>query len=62
MSEKSYKIIKYWSSNNQPNNCTINIPKQFVKEHNLLNSQFLKVTSVESGILIQPLKEVPKPE
>ena len=62
LTEKSYKIIKYWSSNNQPNNCTINIPKQYVKEHDLLKNQFLMVTSTQNGILIQPLKEVPKSE
>lgn len=62
MSEKTYKIVKYWSSNNQPNNCTINIPAEFVKQHELLKGKFLMVRSVENGILIQPLKEVQKSE
>ena len=57
-----FKVIKYWCSNNQQGNVTINVPKDYVKIHNLLVNKFVVVTCRPDGILLQPLKEVEKTE
>lgn len=53
-----YRIRSFWSSNNRPDNVVVNIPKDFVIAHKLLECKYIKIINLDNGILIQPLREM----
>lgn len=58
MVKEEYRICKYWSANNRPDNVCINIPKEFVLAHKFLNGEYVKIINLPSGVLVQPLREM----
>lgn len=53
-----YRIARWWSANNRPDNCCINLPKKFVDKHHILDNEYVIIRDTHEGILIQPLAEV----
>lgn len=53
-----YRIARWWSANNRPDNCCVNLPKKFVDRHRILDNEYIIIRDTPEGILIQPLKEV----